>query len=87
MYYVYVLYNVEHQKTYVGYTSDLASRLASHNSLATKGYTLRYRPWVLLHVEKFLTKKSAITRENELKSGKGREFIKGLINQKYHRER
>jgi putative endonuclease len=83
MYYVYVLYRVEHHKTCVGFTSDLASQLASHNSLATRGYTVGYRPWVLLYAERFETRKSAIVRERELKSSKGRELIKSLISQKY----
>ncbi|WP_245970420.1 GIY-YIG nuclease family protein [Pseudochryseolinea flava] len=37
MHHVYVLYSIPHRKTYVGYTSDLESRLASHNELSTKG--------------------------------------------------
>jgi putative endonuclease len=44
---VYVLYSPLYDKIYIGHTSDLESRLLSHNFLATKGYTLRYRPWTL----------------------------------------
>jgi putative endonuclease len=83
MYYVYVLFSPSHNKTYVGFTSDLSSRLISHNELARKGYTIKYRPWILLHTEEFQIKKNALLRERELKSGKGREFIKSLIILKF----
>ncbi|WP_245574816.1 GIY-YIG nuclease family protein [Aequorivita capsosiphonis] len=43
--------------------------------MSRKGYTLRYRPWVVLHVEFHKTKKEALQRELFLKSGKGRELI------------
>jgi len=37
----------------------------------------------LLHTEGFETKKQAALRERELKTGKGREFIRRLVNEKY----
>jgi putative endonuclease len=76
---VYVLYSPSFNKIYVGSTSDLETRLLSHNDLATKGYTVRYRPWTLIHSETFRTKREALLRERQLKSGKGRAFIWGLI--------
>lgn len=82
MYTVYILYSANFKKTYVGYTRDLNARFASHNSLATKGYTLRFRPWVLIYTEVFETKKDALLREKQLKSGKGRDFIKTLLLEK-----
>jgi putative endonuclease len=44
-----------------------------------KGYTLRFRPWKLIHSENFTDKASALKREKELKSAKGREFIWNII--------
>ena len=76
---VYILFSPSHNKIYIGYTSDLESRLLSHNQLALKGYTIRYRPWVLIHTEVFNTKLEAMKRERELKSGGGRKFIWELI--------
>ena len=38
MYTVYVLYSEEHDKIYIGYTSNLEQRLKSHNELGTKGW-------------------------------------------------
>lgn len=80
MHKVYALYSHSFNKIYIGYTSNLNERLLSHNELATKGYTIRYRPWVLIYTEEYSTKKEAMAREKQLKSAKGREFIWGIIN-------
>ena len=81
MYCVYVLYSERFEKIYIGYTSDLDARLISHNVMAKKGYTVRYRPWKVIHTENLSTKKEALVRERQLKSAAGREFIWSLINQ------
>ncbi|MDX2003352.1 MAG: GIY-YIG nuclease family protein [Chitinophagales bacterium] len=79
MFTVYVLYAEAYNKIYVGYTSDLQGRLTSHNQLATKGYTVKFRPWKVVHAEVFGTKQEAIVREKTLKSSRGRAFIRELI--------
>jgi putative endonuclease len=78
---VYVLYSEKHKRKYIGYTSDLIQRFYSHNSLATKAYTNRYRPWVVLHTEHFETIEEALYREKQLKGGQGRAWI---INISFH---
>jgi putative endonuclease len=75
MFTVYVLYSPGSDKIYIGFTSDLASRMDSHNIFSKKGYTVRYRPWILVYKELFSTKSDALKREKELKSAKGRAFI------------
>ncbi|MEB2782968.1 hypothetical protein U3A58_21495 [Algoriphagus sp. C2-6-M1] len=40
---------------------------------------MRYRPWIVIYVEFFQLKKDAMKREKELKSGKGREWLKQNI--------
>ncbi|GGA88791.1 hypothetical protein GCM10008015_31670 [Flavobacterium palustre] len=77
---VYILYSEKFKKTYVGYTSTLLERFKSHNQLATKGYTIKFRPWKVIHVEFFSSKSEAMKREKHLKTGIGRDFIKSLIN-------
>jgi putative endonuclease len=52
----------------------------SHNQLATKGYTIKYRPWKVIYTEEFSDKASAMKREKELKSSNGRAFIRSLID-------
>jgi putative endonuclease len=79
MFIVYVLYSITYDKIYIGYSSNLAARLLSHNTLAKKGWTIKYRPWEVLYKEVYDTKKQAMEREKELKSAKGRAFIRSLI--------
>ncbi len=76
---VYILYSEKFNKNYTGYTSNLIERFKSHNILETKGYTLKFRPWKVIHVEFFNSKSEAMKREKYLKTGIGREFIKKLI--------
>lgn len=52
----------------------MKTRLLSHNDFG-KGYTRRYRPWIVAFEEEYSTKKEAMIREKELKTGKGREYI------------
>jgi putative endonuclease len=66
MYTVYVLYSRAFDKCYVGYTSDLSSRLLSHNELETSNWTKRYRPWELIYKEEYSAKVAAMKREKEL---------------------
>ena len=80
MFTVYVLFSAAFNKIYIGFSSDLEQRIRSHNVLATKGYTIRYRPWTLVYKEVFDTKSEAMKREKELKSAKGRAFIWSLMD-------
>jgi len=59
MYTVYVLYSEKYNKIYIGYTSNLKQRFLSHNKLATKGWTIKYRPWKLIYQEEFESKLDA----------------------------
>ena len=76
---VYVLYSIKFDKIYIGYTSNLEQRLISHNILATKGYTIKFRPWTILFTEEFNNISDALKREKELKSGVGRKYIWKLV--------
>jgi putative endonuclease len=79
MFVVYALYSKQHDKLYIGFTSNLEQRVLSHNVLSNKGYTVKYRPWKLIHQEGFLTKREAMRREQELKSHQGRNFLRSKI--------
>ena len=79
MFTVYVLYSEKYDKLYIEYTSDLKQRLLSHNELARKGWTVKYRPWKLIYSEELTNKSAAIKREQELKSHRGRDFLQSLI--------
>jgi putative endonuclease len=80
MFKVYVLYSKSYNKIYIGYSSNLEERLKSHNELGTKGWTIHYRPWELVHFEIFEDKKLAMKREKKLKTYRGREYIRELLS-------
>ncbi|WP_300486499.1 GIY-YIG nuclease family protein [Flavobacterium sp.] len=67
---VYILYSEKFNKTYTGFTSNLIQRFKSHNSLATKGFTIKFRPWEVIYVDFFTSKTEALKREKYLKTGK-----------------
>ena len=78
MYYVYVLKSDKTGKLYKGFTEDLKNRLREHNAgknLSTKSGA----PWTLVYYEAFLKKKNALVEERFLKSGKGRERLKYIL--------
>jgi putative endonuclease len=79
MFTVYVLYSPKFNKIYIGYTSNLEQRLLSHNELGKKGWTIKFRPWIVIHTEELGTKAEAMKREKQLKSAKVREFIWKMI--------
>ena len=79
MFWVYVLHSRASDKIYIGFTSDLEARFRSHNVLSTKGWTIKFRPWVIIHKEEFSRKVDAMRRERELKSARGREFIRNSL--------
>ena len=80
MFYVYAIYNIKNKKIYIGQTKDLESRLILHNNKIFKGYTSRFDgDWILIHKEKAMTRIDALRREKELKSFRGREFVKTKV--------
>jgi len=64
---------------YKGLTNDLKRRVREHNS-GKSTYTKQNGPWELIYYEAFLHKEDTMKEEKFLKSGKGRERIKWLIN-------
>ena len=77
MYYVYVLKN-EEKGLYIGYTSNLKERIASHNR-EHKGYTGKGE-WECVYYEAYKDEKDARARERTLKkSGNTRRWLKERI--------
>ena len=79
MFTVYVLYSKSYDKIYIGYTANLEQRILAHNKLAKKGWTIKFRPWEVIHTEEFESKAGAMAREKQLKSSRGRNFIRESI--------
>jgi putative endonuclease len=78
MYYVYLLYSKTSNKIYKGSTSNLKGRYNDHNSGKVKS-TKNGKPWILIYYEAFLNKTDCLIEEKFLKSGKGKERIKYLL--------
>ncbi len=66
MYSVYVIESELTGVKYIGYSSNVQTRLKHHNSGKSK-FTKSQRPWKLLFVESFSSKSEARKRENQLK--------------------
>lgn len=80
MHSVYVLRNPD-GRIYIGQTADLDRRLAQHNSPdhTLTRTTKRFRgPWVLVHAEQASDRAAALQRERQLKTSRGRAWIRSL---------
>ncbi len=77
--FVYIIYNIDHDKFYVGQTYSLKKRIFEHkNSLGN--YTSRYGTnWSLLYFEVCEDRKVAMTREKYFKSLKSKIALKNFI--------
>jgi putative endonuclease len=78
-YHVYILYSLQADKYYVGFTGDeLAERLRKHNSNHT-GFTGKANDWQIVFTQEFQAKSDAMRREKEIKSWKSRKSIERLV--------
>ncbi len=75
MYFVYVLLSLKDRKLYIGYSSDLRSRLLKH-TVGKVPSTIWRRPLKLIYTEIYLTVLEARRREKFLKGGAGHEQLK-----------
>ncbi len=78
MIYVYALKSTTRNYIYVGMTADINDRLKRHNSGYEKT-TRSYRPFDLIYLEQFESRKEARVKEKYLKSGVGKEYLRKLI--------
>ena len=78
-YYVYIIRSLKDNRYYIGSTSDLAGRLAYHNSGRQR--STRHRiPFELVYSEEYPDQGSALRRERQIKSYKGGDAFRKLIN-------
>lgn len=80
MHYVYILRSIGSKKLYKGFTEDLKNRILDHNKGKVKS-TKSNKPWRLIYYQAFLNKTDARKEELFLKTGKGKERIKYLLEE------
>lgn len=76
MFYVYLLESQDDKSWYIGYTSDLRKRIKDHQNGYGCHTTSLKNNWRLIYYEAYISKKDAIGREEFLKSGSGRKYLK-----------
>lgn len=81
-YFTYVLRSKKDSKLYTGCTRQLQKRLDEHNlgyNLSTKGRG----PFELIYFEACQSKEAALKREKQLKSGRGKQYLKNRLGASY----
>jgi putative endonuclease len=73
--FVYIIQSDRNRMRYVGSTSDIARRVATHNSGGSE-FTAPHRPWRALVSIEFPSEQTALRFERYLKTGSGRAFAK-----------
>ena len=77
--YVYILQSFKDGKYYIGETHDVEARLLYHNTGLQRSTKNRI-PFRIVLIEPFENKQVALIREKQIKSWKGGEAFKKLIN-------
>jgi putative endonuclease len=77
---VYVLRSLRNGRHYTGFTSrPMEERLAEHNRGYPKGWSSRNRPFEVVYEETHDSEQGARARERFLKSGRGRDWLRGRM--------
>ena len=79
MYHVYIIKSLKDERFYIGQTNDIEKRLVKHNKGLVRSTKSR-KPFILLFQEEFMSRKEAINRERYLKSLKGGNEFKKILN-------
>ncbi|OGG13501.1 hypothetical protein A2773_03275 [Candidatus Gottesmanbacteria bacterium RIFCSPHIGHO2_01_FULL_39_10] len=81
MFYIYAVYNKRNNKIYIGQTKNLEERLdLTRRKIFKTAYTAMFDgEWELIYKEEVQTRAEALEREKQLKSYRGRQFIKKYI--------
>ena len=77
-FYVYIIYNIKHDKFYIGQTYSLKKRIFEHKNGLSK-YTSKFDgEWIFVYKEKYGARAEAMKREKFLKNQKNNNFYKKL---------
>ncbi|MBU1062533.1 MAG: GIY-YIG nuclease family protein [Candidatus Omnitrophica bacterium] len=78
MYYVYVLKSLKDNNFYTGFTDNLDRRIEEHNN-GKEPSTKSRLPFRLVYYEGCLYKGDAIAREKQLKTGRGKKYLRDRL--------
>lgn len=79
-FYIYIIYNIKHDKFYIGQSIDLNKRIIEHNE-GLSNYTSKYDgEWILCYHEEYKSRSEAIKRERFFKKQKNKVFYKKLCS-------
>lgn len=80
MHFVYLLYNIETKKFYIGETNDLSRRVKEHRQGLNKSTKYKCNSWKLVYAEVYRSKSDALAREKKFKAhGSGLVELKKRI--------
>lgn len=77
-YFVYILRNEKNKQWYTGYTKDLQRRLEEHREGKSE-YTKNRGLYELIYYEAYKNEQDARSRELQLKSGRGKKYLRMRI--------
>jgi putative endonuclease len=78
MFQVYILRSLKNGRFYTGSTDNVRRRIKEHNDGRSKA-TRYIRPFEVIHIEQFSSRAEAMQREKFLKTGRGREELKAIL--------
>ena len=78
-YFVYILQSLKDGKYYIGETHDVEARLLFHNSGKQRSTKNRI-PFRIVIIEQYEKREVALAREKQIKSWKGGNAFKLLVN-------
>ena len=80
MHFVYVLWDKDNKKFYIGYTANLERRMSEHKE-GQCHTTLRMQDIDLLFYEAFLSREDACRREDYFKTTKGKKVLRLMLRE------
>jgi putative endonuclease len=78
-YYLYILKSQSAEKYYTGISQNPERRLEYHNTIE-KGFTSRYRPWKIVFIKEYKSKREAMLAEKKIKLWKSRKMTEKLLD-------
>ena len=76
---VYILHSLHLDRFYVGYSSDLNSRLEYHKKSASDKFTAKANDWIVFLIIDCVSKEQGLKIEKQIKNMKSKIYIQNLL--------